>query len=65
MVILLFTQSEGVQEAARTQLAISFNKGCYLGQEPIARIDALGHVNRELRILYLNSTPAPDAGTVI
>src|SRR5690606_27622874 len=24
--------------------AISYTKGCYLGQEPIARIDALGHV---------------------
>ena len=36
------------QEANRTKLAISFTKGCYLGQEPIARIDALGHVNRSL-----------------
>lgn len=36
------------QEANRTPLAISFAKGCYLGQEPIARIDALGHVNRSL-----------------
>ncbi len=36
------------QEANRTKLAISFTKGCYLGQEPIARIDALGHVNRLL-----------------
>ncbi len=59
------TDDNLAQEAARTQLAISYTKGCYLGQEPIARIDALGHVNRELRILCLNSTPAPDAGTVI
>lgn len=36
------------QEANRTKLAISFTKGCYLGQEPIARIDAMGHVNRSL-----------------
>jgi len=36
------------QEANRTKLAISFTKGCYLGQEPIARIDALGQVNRLL-----------------
>ncbi len=36
------------QESNRTKLAISFSKGCYLGQEPIARIDALGHVNRLL-----------------
>lgn len=36
------------QEANRTAQAISFHKGCYLGQEPIARLDALGHVNRLL-----------------
>jgi folate-binding protein YgfZ len=36
------------QEANRTAEAISFNKGCYLGQEPIARLHAMGHVNREL-----------------
>jgi len=59
------TDDNLAQEAARTQRAISYTKGCYLGQEPIARIDALGHVNRELRILRLNSTPAPEAGAVI
>ena len=32
-------------EIQRTAEAINFNKGCYLGQEPIARIDAMGHVN--------------------
>lgn len=36
------------QEANRTEKAISFTKGCYLGQEPIARLHAMGHVNREL-----------------
>lgn len=59
------TDDNLAQEAARTQRAISYTKGCYLGQEPIARIDALGHVNRELRILRLKSTPAPEAGAVI
>ncbi len=51
------------QEVARTATAISFNKGCYLGQEPIARIDALGHVNQELRSLHFASVPAPASGT--
>jgi len=37
------------QEAARTDRTISFTKGCYLGQEPIARLDAMGHTNKELR----------------
>jgi tRNA-modifying protein YgfZ len=36
------------QEVGRTALAISFTKGCYLGQETVARIDALGHVNKML-----------------
>jgi hypothetical protein len=36
------------QEVARDARAISFVKGCYLGQETVARIDALGHVNRTL-----------------
>jgi folate-binding protein YgfZ len=36
------------QEVDRDDRAISFTKGCYLGQETVARIDALGHVNRKL-----------------
>ncbi|MEZ6060916.1 MAG: tRNA-modifying protein YgfZ [Planctomycetaceae bacterium] len=35
-------------EAGRNTTAISYTKGCYLGQEPVARIDAMGHVNRQL-----------------
>lgn len=33
------------QEYRRDETAISFEKGCYLGQETVARIDAIGHVN--------------------
>lgn len=36
------------QEVGRDDQAIHFRKGCYLGQETIARIDALGHVNKRL-----------------
>lgn len=36
------------QEIGRDSKAISFTKGCYLGQETVARIDAMGHVNRLL-----------------
>ena len=45
--------------------AISYTKGCYLGQEPIARIDALGHVNRLLRGLRLESGAVPEPGTAL
>ncbi len=53
------------QEVARSKQAISFTKGCYLGQEPIARIDAMGHVNRELRRLRIVSDRVPEPGTTI
>ena len=42
--------------------AISYTKGCYVGQEVIARIDARGHVNRQLVGLLLGETGLPDAG---
>jgi folate-binding protein YgfZ len=51
------------QEVNRTIQAISFKKGCYLGQEPIARIDALGHVNQELRLIRLPASCPPPAGS--
>ncbi|MFO0903414.1 MAG: hypothetical protein U0939_10460 [Pirellulales bacterium] len=38
------------QEVDRNETAISFNKGCYLGQETVARIDARGHVNWNLAV---------------
>ena len=36
------------QELGRDARAIALDKGCYLGQETVARLDALGHVNRRL-----------------
>jgi folate-binding protein YgfZ len=40
--------------------AISYNKGCYIGQEVIARATFRGHMNRKLAGLLLGSTePAP------
>jgi folate-binding protein YgfZ len=42
--------------------AVSFDKGCYLGQEVIARATNLGHINRRLVGLVLDGEPAA-AGT--
>ena len=42
------TEDNLPQEMDRDHLAIDFQKGCYLGQETVARIDAMGHVNRTL-----------------
>jgi folate-binding protein YgfZ len=51
------------QEIARDKLAISFVKGCYLGQETVARIDALGHVNKTLVGVRFESSVIPQPGT--
>lgn len=50
------------QEVNRNQQAISFTKGCYLGQETVARIDALGHVNRLLVGLRFAGEAVPPPG---
>ena len=50
------------QEIARDAQAISFVKGCYLGQETVARLDAMGHVNQVLKGLTFepgSACPAP------
>jgi hypothetical protein len=49
------------QEVGRDAQAISFTKGCYLGQETVARIDALGHVNRQLVALRFAGSEIPAA----
>lgn len=53
------------QEAARTERAISFQKGCYLGQEPIARLNAMGHVNKALASFVIDAAEIPPVGTVL
>lgn len=47
-------------EAGLTERAVSFTKGCYPGQEPIARLHYRGHANRTLRVLTLATLPAPE-----
>jgi tRNA-modifying protein YgfZ len=53
------------QEIGRDDRAISFTKGCYLGQETVARIDALGHVNQELAGVRFSGTDVPAAGAAL
>ena len=53
------------QEAGRTERTISFRKGCYLGQEPIARLDAMGHTNREIRGIEFDQGPVPAKDAVL
>src|SRR5699024_3558951 len=46
-----------VQEAGLQDVAVSFTKGCYLGQETVARAQYGGRVNRTLRLLALEGPP--------
>lgn len=51
-------------EAGLEERAISFTKGCYPGQEPIARQHYRGKVNRRLRVLSVEGTPAAETPVV-
>ena len=53
------------QEVDRDARAINFVKGCYLGQETVARLDALGHVNRIFRGFRFEGSAIPPAGTAL
>jgi tRNA-modifying protein YgfZ len=45
--------------------AISFTKGCYIGQEVIARLDTYKKVQRQLRMLWSDSYDPPHPGTPV
>ncbi len=51
------------QELDRDAIAISFNKGCYLGQETVARLDALGQVQKKLVQWQVTAATCPPPGT--
>jgi folate-binding protein YgfZ len=48
-------------EAGLDSTHISYTKGCYPGQEPIARLHYRGHANRSLRVLDVESAQPGDA----
>jgi tRNA-modifying protein YgfZ len=57
-----FEGGEGVlPQEAGLEHAVSYRKGCYLGQEIMARIEARGKVRRRLAGLMLAAPPAPEA----
>jgi folate-binding protein YgfZ len=47
-------------EAGLDETHVSFTKGCYPGQEPIARLRHRGKVNRRLRVLEVESAESGD-----
>lgn len=48
------------QELDRDPRAISFTKGCYLGQETIARLDARGQLQKKLCLVELTASDAAE-----
>jgi tRNA-modifying protein YgfZ len=57
-----FDDSNLPQEVNRDAQAVHFRKGCYLGQETVARIDALGHVNKKLVQIRFGGDIVPAVG---
>lgn len=59
------------QEAGLKERAVSFNKGCYLGQEVVCTLENRGRLSRELMALRADAALAPgtpledDAGAAI
>jgi folate-binding protein YgfZ len=47
-------------EAGLDRTHISFTKGCYPGQEPVARLHYRGHANRGLRVLRVDARPGAE-----
>lgn len=50
-------------EAGLDETHVSFTKGCYPGQEPVARLHHRGHVNRRLRVVELDDGTAVERVT--
>ncbi|MCB2222909.1 MAG: hypothetical protein KQH83_01945 [Actinobacteria bacterium] len=53
------------QETGLVPDAVSFTKGCFLGQELVARIDTRGRVNRHLRGVTLHDAVIPPEGAEV
>jgi folate-binding protein YgfZ len=58
-------ESNFPMEAGLEKRAISYTKGCYIGQETIARADAQGRMNRKLMGLGLTAKTVPAKGLPI
>ncbi len=50
------------QEASLEKRAVSFDKGCYLGQEVVCMLEMRGHVKRKLMPLVLAAGEVPSKG---
>lgn len=53
------------QESGLVPVAVDFTKGCYLGQELVARIDSRGHVNKRLMGIIVTTNVLPPGGAEV
>jgi folate-binding protein YgfZ len=60
-----FDENNLVMELGRTERAICYTKGCFLGQEPIVRSRDLGHVNWSFKGLRLSGQGPVSPGAKI
>lgn len=60
-----FDEKAYPQEAGLEKTAVSFNKGCYLGQEVVCMLELRGHVKRKLAGLVLESPEVPARGATV
>jgi folate-binding protein YgfZ len=49
----------------RLEALVSYTKGCYIGQETVARVKYRGHINRGLSGLVLDGETVPSPGDPI
>jgi folate-binding protein YgfZ len=54
-----------INETPLLERAVSFSKGCYPGQESVARVQNLGRVRRSLLGLRIDAPSPPAPGTVV
>jgi hypothetical protein len=60
-----FDEKTYPQEAGLERTAVSFDKGCYLGQEVVCMLEMRGHVKRKLAALVLDATVTPERGAAV
>ena len=53
------------QEARLEKAAVSFDKGCYLGQEVVCMLEMRGHVKRKLAAVVLDASEPPARGAEV
>jgi hypothetical protein len=60
-----FDEKAYPQEASLEKVAVSFDKGCYLGQEVVCMLQMRGHVKRKLASVVIDAEAPPDRGAAV